>query len=64
MRSSTCCAGATRSPRRSSRCATRSGRGILPRLADVVYLVVAAAVALILGALVFRAVDDRIAVEL
>jgi lipopolysaccharide transport system permease protein len=38
--------------------------GGLPRLADVVYLVVAATVALVLGALVFRAVDDRIAVEL
>jgi ABC-type polysaccharide/polyol phosphate export permease len=38
--------------------------GGLPRLADVVYLVVAAALALVLGALVFRAVDDRIAVEL
>jgi lipopolysaccharide transport system permease protein len=38
--------------------------GHLPRLADVVYLCVAAASALVLGALVFRAVDDRIAVEL
>ena len=38
--------------------------GRLPRTADVVYLVVAAAVALALGALVFRSVDDRIAVEL
>ena len=38
--------------------------GHLPRLADVIYLLVAAAVALVLGALVFRAVDDRIAVEL
>ena len=38
--------------------------GSLPRPADVVYLVVAAALALIAGALVFRAVDDRIAVEL
>jgi lipopolysaccharide transport system permease protein len=38
--------------------------GGLPRPADVIYLVVAAAVALLLGALVFRAVDDRIAVEL
>jgi lipopolysaccharide transport system permease protein len=38
--------------------------GGLPRLADVIYLVVAAVVALLLGALVFRAVDDRIAVEL
>ena len=38
--------------------------GHLPRLADVVYLAVAAVLALILGAIVFRAVDDRIAVEL
>ena len=38
--------------------------GHLPRPADVVYLAVASAVALLLGALVFRAVDDRIAVEL
>ena len=35
-----------------------------PRLADVVYLLVAAALALALGAFVFRRVDDRIAVEL
>ena len=35
-----------------------------PRVADVVYLAVAAAVALTLGALVFSRVDDRIAVEL
>ena len=39
-------------------------RGELPRAADVVYLVVAAAVALALGAIVFNRVDDRIAVEL
>src|SRR6476469_1767688 len=38
--------------------------GSLPRLADVVYLTVAAVLALLLGALVFRRVDDRIAVEL
>jgi ABC-type polysaccharide/polyol phosphate export permease len=38
--------------------------GHAPRLADVVYLVVAAVVALLLGALVFTRVDDRIAVEL
>ena len=38
--------------------------GELPGVWDVVYLVVAAAVALFLGALVFRRVDDRIAVEL
>src|SRR6476620_8203814 len=35
-----------------------------PRLADVLYLAVAAVVALVAGALVFRAVDARIAVEL
>jgi ABC-type polysaccharide/polyol phosphate export permease len=38
--------------------------GRAPRLADVVYLAVAAAVALALGAFVFSRVDDRIAVEL
>src|SRR3954464_10200852 len=38
--------------------------GHAPRAADVIYLVVAAAVALLLGAVVFRSVDDRIAVEL
>jgi ABC-type polysaccharide/polyol phosphate export permease len=38
--------------------------GVLPRWTDVVYLVVAAAVALAVGAWVFRRVDDRIAVEL
>jgi ABC-type polysaccharide/polyol phosphate export permease len=38
--------------------------GRLPRAAEVVYLVVAAALALALGALVFTRVDDRIAVEL
>jgi len=38
--------------------------GHAPRTADVIYLVVAAVVALVLGALVFRGVDDRIAVEL
>jgi ABC-type polysaccharide/polyol phosphate export permease len=38
--------------------------GHAPRLWDVVYLVVAAVVALALGAIVFRSVDDRIAVEL
>jgi ABC-type polysaccharide/polyol phosphate export permease len=38
--------------------------GHLPRLWDVVYLVVAAGVSLALAAFVFRAVDDRIAVEL
>jgi ABC-type polysaccharide/polyol phosphate export permease len=38
--------------------------GHLPRLADVVYLLVAAALALALGAWVFTRVDDRIAVEL
>lgn len=38
--------------------------GRLPRAGDVVYAVVAALAALALGALVFRSVDDRIAVEL
>jgi ABC-type polysaccharide/polyol phosphate export permease len=38
--------------------------GHAPRLADVIYLVVAAAVALGLGAFVFRRVDDQIALEL
>jgi lipopolysaccharide transport system permease protein len=38
--------------------------GHLPRIWDVVYLVVAACVALVLAARVFRSVDDRIAVEL
>jgi len=38
--------------------------GRAPRLADVLYLAVAAVVALLLGALVFSRIDDRIAVEL
>jgi lipopolysaccharide transport system permease protein len=38
--------------------------GDLPRLADVLYLVVAAVVALALGAIVFTRVDDQLAVEL
>lgn len=38
--------------------------GHAPRLADVLYLAVAAVVALALGAFVFARVDDRIAVEL
>ena len=38
--------------------------GQMPRLGDVIYLVVAAVVALALGAFVFTRVDDRIAVEL
>ena len=38
--------------------------GHLPRGWDVLYLAVAALVSLVLGALVFRSVDDRIAVEL
>src|SRR5581483_3824008 len=38
--------------------------GHLPRVADVVYLAVEAVLALVLGACVFRRVDDRIAVEL
>ena len=37
--------------------------GELPPTGDLVYLVVAAGVALALGALVFRSVDDRIASE-
>jgi len=37
--------------------------GRLPRLWDVVYVVVASVSALALGALVFRSVDDQIAVE-
>jgi ABC-type polysaccharide/polyol phosphate export permease len=37
---------------------------VLPSAGDVVYLCVAAALALALGAWVFRRVDDRIAVEL
>jgi len=38
--------------------------GRLPHVWDVVYLVIAAAASLVLGAVVFRSVDDRIAVEL
>lgn len=38
--------------------------GHVPRTADLVYLAVASIVSLSLGALVFRRVDDRIAVEL
>jgi ABC-type polysaccharide/polyol phosphate export permease len=38
--------------------------GRAPRVADVIYLVVATAAALALGAWTFRRVDDRIAVEL
>src|ERR1700690_2999949 len=38
--------------------------GHLPRLADVIYLVVSAVLALALGAFVFNRVDDRIAFEL
>jgi lipopolysaccharide transport system permease protein len=38
--------------------------GHAPRLSDVLYTLVAAIVALVLGALVFRSVDDRIAIEL
>jgi ABC-type polysaccharide/polyol phosphate export permease len=38
--------------------------GRLPRLGDVVYLVIAAAAALALGSFVFSRVDDRIPVEL
>ena len=38
--------------------------GHAPHLGDVVYSIVAAAIALVLGAFVFTSVDDRIAVEL
>ena len=38
--------------------------GHLPRVAELIYLVIAAALALALGAFVFTRVDDRIAVEL
>lgn len=38
--------------------------GHAPRLAEVIYLVVAAGIALALGAFVFSRIDDRIAVEL
>jgi ABC-type polysaccharide/polyol phosphate export permease len=38
--------------------------GNAPRLAEVVYLVVATALALVLGAVFFNRFDDRIAVEL
>jgi ABC-type polysaccharide/polyol phosphate export permease len=38
--------------------------GVVPRAGDVLYLVVAAAVALAAGALLFRRVDDRVAIEL
>jgi ABC-type polysaccharide/polyol phosphate export permease len=38
--------------------------GELPAASDVIYLVVAAGLALVLGAFVFSRVDDRIAVEL
>ena len=37
--------------------------GELPARADVIYLAVASVAALVLGALVFRSVDDRVAVE-
>ena len=38
--------------------------GEWPRAADVLYALVAAAVSLALGALVFRRIDDRLAAEL
>jgi ABC-type polysaccharide/polyol phosphate export permease len=38
--------------------------GHAPRAADVIYLVVAAVVALLVGSLVFRRIDDRLAIEL
>jgi ABC-type polysaccharide/polyol phosphate export permease len=37
--------------------------GVLPRWTDVLYLVVACVAALAVGALVFRSVDDQIAIE-
>jgi lipopolysaccharide transport system permease protein len=37
--------------------------GVVPNAGDVVYLLASAAVSLVLGALVFRRVDDRVAVE-
>ena len=37
--------------------------GVAPAVGDVVYLVVSAVASLALGALVFRRVDDRVAVE-
>ena len=51
---------------RAMLCAVRDAiwSGHLPRAGDVIYAVVAAAIALVLGSLVFRSVDDRIAVEL
>jgi ABC-type polysaccharide/polyol phosphate export permease len=39
-------------------------RGQAPRAADVIYLVAAAAIALVAGALLFKKLDDRIAIEL
>ena len=38
--------------------------GATPRVADVVYLAVSAVIALVAGALMFRRLDDRIAIEL
>ena len=38
--------------------------GHAPRPGDVVYLAVAAVVALVVGSLVFRRIDDRLAIEL
>ena len=61
--SSTCSTGATRSRRRSSRSGRRSTPASCRRRGDLLYLVVATVVALALGALVFSAVDDRIASE-
>ena len=37
--------------------------GVAPALGDVVYVVVSAVASLALGSLVFRRVDDRVAVE-
>ena len=37
--------------------------GVVPAAGDVLYVIVSALVSLALGALVFRRVDDRVAVE-
>ena len=56
--------GQSRSHRRSAAVRDAIWSGHLPRAAEVIYLLVAAVVALALGAFVFTRVDDRIAVEL
>ena len=55
--------GKSRHACRSRRTGRRSTRASSRRLADTLYLCVAAVVALALGALVFSRVDDRIASE-